>query len=408
MTTQTISKEAQTPSSPQTAEAKFQTDQVLTVAGGHFAHDGFSAFLPPLLPLIQDRLATGYAGAGGLVIFTQLPSLLNPFIGYLADRVSLRYFIILAPGVTGTLMTLMGLMSNYFLFAILLFCAGLSMAAFHAPAPAMIGRLAGNRVGTGMSIFMASGELGRTVGPIVAVAAVGWWGLEGIWRMAIVSWLVSLILYWRLHTVSARPTGNRSSNIAAIAPQLRTVFGALAGMMIPQMFMIVAVTTFLPTFMTDAVGSSLWLAASSLTILEAAGVVGALSTGTLSDRFGRRRMLLLLLTLAPIFFILFIYSSGWLSFALLVGLGLTGISQTPVKLAIVQDNFPENRAVANGIFMAMNFVIRAFAIWIVGLLADQYGLQTAYFWSAIVGFLSIPAVFWLPVQNHAVNESLNG
>ncbi|MCB0064296.1 MAG: MFS transporter, partial [Caldilineaceae bacterium] len=332
------------------------------------------------------------------VILTQLPSLLNPFIGYLADRVSLRYFIILAPGITGTLMSLMGLMSNYYMFAILLFTAGLSMAAFHAPAPAMVGRLAGKRVGTGMSVFMASGELGRTVGPVIAVAAVGWWGLEGIWRMAVVSWLVSLILYWRLHTVSARPTGSKQGNLRAIAPQLRAVFGALAGMMIPQMFMVVAITTYLPIFMTTVMEASLWLAAASLTILEGAGVVGALVTGTVSDRVGRRNILFVLLTLAPIFLILFLFTSGPLAVALLIGLGLTAISQTPVKLAIVQDNFPANRAVANGIFMAMNFVIRAFAIAVVGALADRFGMYNAFFWSALLGFISIPAVFWLPTQ----------
>ncbi|MEZ4682498.1 MAG: MFS transporter, partial [Caldilineaceae bacterium] len=281
-------------------------------------------------------------------------------------------------------------------FAILLFTAGLSMAAFHSPAPAMVGRLAGPRVGTGMSIFMASGELGRTVGPVVAVAAVGWWGLEGIWRMAVVSWLVSLILYWRLHTVSARPTGNRQSDLRSIAPRMRRIFLALAGMMVPQMFMVVAVTTYLPTFMTDALDASLWLGAASLTILEAAGVVGALTTGTLSDRVGRRRILLVLLTLAPILLMAFLSTSGPLSIVLLVGLGLTAISQTPVKLAIVQDNFPENRAVANGIFMAMNFVIRAFAIAVVGALADNFGLQNAFFWSALAAFFSIPAVFLLP------------
>ncbi len=397
MTTQTVSQP--TPISVTPAETQFQTDQVMTVAGGHFIHDSFSAFLPPLLPLIQERLGASYAGAGSLVILTQLPSLLNPFIGYLADRVSLRYFIILAPGITGTLMSLIGLMSNYFMFAVLLLAAGLSMAAFHAPAPAMVGRLAGKRVGTGMSIFMASGELGRTVGPVVAVAAVGWWGVEGIWRMAIVSWGVSAILYWRLHTVSARPTGSKQSNLRTIAPRLRLVFGALAGIMVPKMFMAVAITTYLPTYMTDAVGSSLWLGAAALTILEGAGVVGALTTGTLSDRMGRRTILFILLSISPLLLIAFLYSSGTISVLLLIGLGLMAISQTPVNMAIVQENFPENRAVANGIFMAMNFVIRAFAIGVVGLLADRFGLQNAFLWSALAAFLSIPAVFWLPMPN---------
>jgi len=62
------------------ADEPFQTVDVLTIAGGHFAHDTFSAFLSPLLPLIQDKLSTGYALTGSLAIFAQLPSLLNPLL----------------------------------------------------------------------------------------------------------------------------------------------------------------------------------------------------------------------------------------------------------------------------------------------------------------------------------------
>ncbi|MCB0139600.1 MAG: MFS transporter, partial [Caldilineaceae bacterium] len=169
MTTSTVEDRAEQIAAAEPT-ATFQTDQVFTVAGGHFIHDTYSAFIAPLIPLLQERLGVGYAGAGSLAIYAQMPSLLNPFIGYLADRVSLRYFIILAPAVTATLMSCMGLTSNYLALAMLMLAAGVSMAAFHAPAPAMIGRLAGQRTGTGMSIFMASGELGRTVGPLFVTA----------------------------------------------------------------------------------------------------------------------------------------------------------------------------------------------------------------------------------------------
>jgi hypothetical protein len=82
------------------ADAGFQTDQVATISVGHLVHDTYTAFLAPVLPLIQANLGIGYALAGSLSIFTQRPSVLNPFIGYLADRVSVRYFVILAPGIT--------------------------------------------------------------------------------------------------------------------------------------------------------------------------------------------------------------------------------------------------------------------------------------------------------------------
>ncbi|MCB0258047.1 MAG: hypothetical protein KDI55_30360, partial [Anaerolineae bacterium] len=44
----------------------FQTEQVLTIGAGHMVNDTFSAFLAPMLPLIQSMLGIGYAAAGSL------------------------------------------------------------------------------------------------------------------------------------------------------------------------------------------------------------------------------------------------------------------------------------------------------------------------------------------------------
>lgn len=379
-----------------TTDETFRTGEVLTIAGGHFIHDMYSAFIAPLLPLLQERLSTNYALTGGLAIFAQLPSLMNPFIGYLADRISLRYFIILAPGITATIMSSLGLVPSYFGLALLLLAGGVSIAAFHAPAPAMIARVSGRRIGRGMSFFMASGELGRTFGPLFVAAGVEWFGLGGIWRLAIVGWLVSGVLFLRLRKVSARPAGAGEQSLTTFWPQARRVFPPLFWLMAGRVFMLIALTTYLPLYMSDIADAGLWLAAAALTVLEGAGVAGALATGTASDRFGRRRVLAALLIIGPPLLLLFLYAPGWAALPLLIALGLIVISPTPVLLATVQDSFPDNRALANGTFIGMNFLIRAAAIWLIGLAADQFGLVNAFAVSALLGLISVPAVWFLP------------
>lgn len=385
----------QTAAPDKTADNAFETDQIFTIAGGHFIHDTYSAFVAPLLPLLQERLATNYALTGSLALFTQLPSLLNPLIGYLADRVSLRYFVILAPAITATFMSSLGIINNYFVIALLLLAGGISIAAFHAPAPAMIGRLAGKRVGLGMSIFMASGELGRTLGPIAAVAGVGWFGLEGMWRMMFVGWAVTAVLYWRLRDVSAK-VKSRPAGFSDAWPQIRRVFPILGWIMLSRTGMTVALTTFLPLYMKNEVEVSLWLSAAALSILEGAGVAGALLSGTISDRIGRRRVLGTLLFIAPLLTLLFIFGPSWLAIPLLIALGLTAISPTPVLLAIVQDEFPEHRALANGIYIGLNFLVRGLGITMIGLLADSLGLTLAFAIGTAVAFLGVPGVRFLP------------
>lgn len=397
MTNPTLAAEP-APSAVAPADAGFQTGQVATIAAGHVVQDSYTAFLAPLLPLLQTQLGIGYALVGSLAIFTQLPSVLNPFIGYLADRISVRYFVILAPAVTATVFTSLGLASSYAALAALLLVGGIAIAAFHAPAPAMVARVAGQRVGTGMSIFMASGELARTVGPLMAVAGVTWFGLGGLWRMAAVGWLMSLILYLRLRRVPAASHAPGSLAMNAFWRQARRVFPALIWLLGGRSLMVAALSTYLPIFMSDERQSNLWLAAAALTILQGAGVVGALAAGTLSDRWGRRRVLLAVTVTAPFLLLAFIYSPAWLAVPLLIALGLASLSTQPVVLALVQDQFPHNRAFANGVNLAITFMLQAAAIWAVGALADRYGLTPAYAVSALLALVSIPAVFFLPTR----------
>ena len=380
------------------ANADFQTGQVATIAAGHVVQDSYTAFLAPLLPLLQTQLGVGYALAGSLAIFTQLPSVLNPFIGYLADRISVRYFVILAPAVTATVFTSLGLASSYAALAMLLLVGGIAIAAFHAPAPAMVARVSGQRVGTGMSIFMATGELARTIGPLMAVAGVTWFGLGGLWRMAALGWLMSLILYLRLRRVPASSHAPGSLAMDAFWRQAWRVFPALIWLLGGRSLMVAALSTYLPIFMSNERQASLWLAAAALTILQGAGVAGALAAGTLSDRWGRRRVLLVVTVAAPFLLLAFIYSPAWLAVPLLIALGLASLSTQPVVLALVQDQFPHNRAFANGVNLAITFLLQAVAIWAVGALADRFGLTLAYAVSALLALVSIPAVFFLPTR----------
>ncbi len=383
---------------------KFQTREVLTIVTAHFVHDIFTAFVPPLLPLIRERLAADYAAIGGLAIFMQIPSILQPFIGHTADRISLRYFIILAPAATATVCSLLGLANSYSLLALLMLVGGLCTAAFHAPAPAMIGRISGNRVGTGMSLFMAAGELGRTVGPLLVIAAVSWFGLEGIWRMAVFGWLASVFLYWRLRGVSAKPAQGRLLSLQQLLPAARKVYPPLLWIMAARVFMSISMTTYLPIFMQDVKGYEFEFAGLSLTLLEGAGVLGALTMGTASDWLGRRRVLIVLFLVSPVLFLGFLNSSGWMLFAFLLPLGFTMLSPSAVLLAVVQDSFRQNRALANGLFLMANFVIRAPALWLLGSVADRFGLETAFLLSGLIAFVGVPAILKLPERHREEGE----
>ncbi len=391
-------------SAPLSLEETFQTDKALAITAGHLTHDIFTSFLSPLLPLIIAKLGLSLTLAGTLASFQQLPSLINPLLGVLADRGGLRWLVILAPTITAIAMSMVGLAPSYIALSLLLLVVGVSTAIWHTPAPAMMARVSGRQVGQGMSFFMLGGSLAYTIGPLLAVAAVSWWGLGGIWRLAPLAMCASALLYWRTRDiVIARPAasvdGVPRASLWASLRGLSRLFVPITGILIAQGCMVVALTTFLPTFMSGE-GASLWQAGGSLAVVEAAGAVGTLVSGTLSDRLGRRRILALVLLLAPALTLVFLSVRGWVMIPVLLAVGFTAFSTTPVLMALVQEYSRDHPATANGLYFMLNFVSRAVLIIVVGALADRLGLRTAFQWCAWIGFASAPFVLLLPKRDN--------
>lgn len=378
------------------AKEEFQTEQVLTIASGHFVHDVYSSFLAPLLPLLIEKMSLSLTLAGSLTAFLQFPAILTPIIGHYADKFNLRYLVILAPALTATMMSVMGQASGFWALAFILIVAGISVAFFHAPAPAMVGQISGQRVGKGMSWFMAGGELARTVGPLVAVWAVSAWTLEGMFRLVVIGWGMSAVLFWRLREIPV--SAQQRDSLQSILPKVRTLFLPLLIVIFFRMFMVVCMTTYLPTYM-KLNGSTLFLAGASLSILEFAGVIGALSGGTLSDRLGRKPVLMVITILASFLMIAFLNVSGWLLVPVLLLFGFMSISPGPVFLALIQDHFPENRAVSNGLYISMNFLLRSLAMLLVGVAGDAFGLQATFMGSAILSLFGLTGIILLPAES---------
>lgn len=376
------------------SQGEFKTGRVLALSVSHFINDVYSSFLAPLLPLLIDKLFLSLTQAGFLSTIMQLPALANPYIGILADRISVRYFIILAPTLTAIPMSLIGLAPSYGVLLLLMLVTGISVSIFHVPAPVMIYRLSGIKAGRGMSFFMTGGELARTVGPLAAVGAVSLLGLEGFYPIMIFGFLTSLWLYLGFRDVPLKTVGKTPTSVSKTWREMRHVLLPLSVILFARGFMHACLTAFLPTFIRAETGN-LWLGGIALTLFESMGVAGIMASGTLSDRLGRGRILLFSLLGAPIFLLLFVSFAGWFRFLALAFTGLTLLSTTPVMLALVQDHAMSSPSAANGLFMMMSFMGRSATVVLVGLVSDYFGLRTAYLVSAFVGLAAIPFVLRL-------------
>jgi FSR family fosmidomycin resistance protein-like MFS transporter len=381
---------------PLADEQPFDTAGVTTITLGHAVHDTYTAFLPPLLPVLIEKFTLSNSQAGLLNVFLQWPSLLQPFIGYLADRRNLRYLVIIAPAISAVCMSLVGVAPSYASIAFLLLIVGAGAAGLHAVGPVIAANMSGWQIGRAMGMWMVGGGLGYTIGPLIIVAAIGLIGLESTPWLMFGGILASVALYVRLRDASSlSPNARAAPRWADALAAMRPLLLPIVGITVVRSFMAAALSTYLPLFLKSE-GSTLWFAGAALAIFEGAGMVGSLTAGSLSDRIGRRKVLATAMALATPLMIAFMFAGGITRLPLLMALGFTALAIMPVMMALLQERFPENRALANGVYLGLSFLSNAAATLALGVLADAFSLRMAFTVSALMPLLGLPLVALLP------------
>lgn len=398
----------------------FQLGRVVSISIVHFVHDCYTAFLAPALPLIIEKLGISYGMTGLLAVIQRIPSLFNPLIGIIAERPVMRYMVIFSPALTAMFMSLIGVAPGYVFLAVILFFSGISSTLWHIPTPVMVKHLSGKRTGKGMSYYMVGGELARTAGPLIILGVISLWGLEGTWKMMPFGFVASVVLYLNFRNAKFKPASSsrthQEGSYWKIFMRYSAAFALTGGYTFFQAGMKASLTYYLPTFLTSQ-GNSLQYSDLALTVIQLSGAVGALFAGTISDKIGRNRTLLVVSVVTPLLTLLFLNLEGIWIFPLLLPLGFFLFGPTSVMLAFVQDLNTEKKAFVNSIYMTLNFFVSVMVYPIVGAVIDRVGFLPTFRVVAYLGFGAVLIVLltWKKMsritrieQDHKVEQDQQG
>lgn len=388
-------------------EEEFNARATATVAGAHFSHDLYSSLLGPLIAAVQDKLALSLFVASLMVPAQQMPSVLQPFIGVLADRTSKRWFVVLAPGVAGISTSSIGLAPHIGIVLIMLLVSGLASAAFHTPAVALVGEYGGKKMGQAMAIFMAGGELARAVGPLMITGAIALFTLEGVWVLMVFGVVSSILLYFTLDT-TASDAAERARVKVPLKPLIRArrkPILALLGYAAVKNLATSPFAIFLVVYLVEK-GHSNWYASISLSTLFIAGIAGGFIGGTLSDRFGRRNIMFVTATLtAPLYYVyLWLENGSWYVLPALAVAGVVSMATRPIQLALAQEVLPEARGPMAGVMLAFGFVSMSLIALGFGALSDAIGIDVTFWLIPATAFLALPLIAMLPRHGEALKQ----
>ncbi|MCL4455620.1 MAG: MFS transporter [Deinococcus sp.] len=357
----------------------------------HTTNDLFGAFLAPLLPRLMNKFGAGLGTVGLLVsVYSFTSSLSQPLAGLVADRYDRRLLAALGPVLVALGLGSMGYFSHIPSLALVLGVAGVGSALFHASAAALVGQYAPQeRRGFWLSFFGSSGYLGLSLGPIVSLGVVAkGGGLEALaWLIPLA--LVPAFLLLRLAPPTHLQTQNRST-FTDLARVFRGQVARLWAVSTLRSLVFMSFSTTIP-YWYHTRGLSDARMALALSVYSFSATFGAFLGGTLSDRYGRRSVLVATMFLAiPLYILLLVVPPE--NYAYLVLLAFTGALMNagiPVAVVMAQEHEPKQIATVSGLLMGFTWGFAGLLYGPVGYLIERFGVIQVL---AVLGLLLIPAL----------------
>nr|WP_287194851.1 MFS transporter [Syntrophothermus sp.] len=339
-------------------------------------------FLPALLPVMAPRLDLNLTLAG-IVIGGSLiaANLAQPVFGWLFDIHPSSRWLVWPVVLSGLLMCASVMSTSYYVFLALTLLAGVANGAYHPSGSTYTYQLDPSNRGILMSLFSSAGALGYALGPMVVAFLIDRLSLYSLFLMLVPAVTFALGI-WTAKLSGLKPAAQKWD-----LSQARAVFkGAilvLTWVMILRAWGHLVLSNYL-VFYLEKAGYSYQAAANLLTWFLAAGAVGGIIAGKLSDSLGRTRIIVVSMLLSAVFAGLFLYTNGLWSVLFLMTCGLTVHAPLPVMVVLCQEYLPESVGIAAGLSMGFAWGVGSLGALVNGIVADHWGLSASFWVAALI------------------------
>ncbi len=378
------------------ARVNYRIVMVLTLV--HFTGDFYSSFFTPLLPAFVDKLGLTLAQVGlitGLVRF--LSFIIQPVVGYMADRYETRGFVFIGLFLAFFSIPFSGIAPNFWILLLVLVLGSFGSSMFHPSTTGMVNLYAGNRAGFSMSLYNTGGTLAFALGPVFITWYVVKFGLEAM------PYTLSLGLVSFLFCLRYLPkpvTENLSSEgfFGSLKKTLGKVYKAIVLIWLVMVLRTVAgqaFMTFMPIYLTN-LGHPLPSVGLIFAFFVMAGTLSGLLSGYMADRVGFKPIFFLSFLLMPPTLLLYLYLPGpWVYVGAFLA-GFTVLAPLPLGVVMAQKLAPGSRAMVASLMMGFAYGLGGAISPVIGLLADNFGLETVLLYSAFIPLVCLVFIARFP------------
>ena len=370
---------------------------ILVLSLLHFVGDFYNSFIIPLLPLFIDKFSLTLAQAGLIIGLSRfLAFVVQPPVGYIADRHPSRFFALGGPLLVMVFIPLTGI-TPYFWMLVLFVCLGsVGSSMFHPTVAGMVEPYAGRHFGFAMSIFGMGGTLSFAIGPLFISWLVGAYGLSAMPFSMILGFAVLVFLY---RTVPVPQASTIKSQ--GFINSIKEIFGPvwlpivlIWMVMTLRAFVSQSFMTFLPV-MVARQGYSLISIGALVSLFVVAGALSGLLAGHLSDRIGFKSVFICAHLLATPCMAATLYLHGFWIFVFAFLSGFFILATLPLGVALAQKLAPGGKSMASSLMMGLAVGMGGLLTPVTGKLADIFTIRPVLAALAIIPLLTVVLIGYL-------------
>lgn len=362
---------------------KFNLKVLIALSAGHMVTDIYQGALPAILPFLKDRLSLSFAMSGVILMVANFTSsVLQPIFGLFSDRKDRTFLLPLGVLSAGIGFSVLSFSSEYATILALVVLSGLGIAAYHPEGYKTAHFFTGNRSVTGMAVFSVGGNLGFSIGPILAIYTIQYLGFTSLPLMVFPAFLFTIfIIFFRQAIVipaEARSVQQQGAGETAKGAFLGLVI--LITIVIMRTWTQIGIVTYIPFYYIDYLKGSPLHAGNLVFVFLVCGAIGTLIGAPFADRWGHLRFLRLTMFLATIVYPLTFIPAVKDSFLIFPVLGFQGmllIATFSVTIVMAQKLLPRKLGIASGLMVGFAIGTGGIGATLLGIIADNLGVQMA-------------------------------
>ena len=372
------------------------------ISVSHLLNDTLQSLIPSIYPLLKTSLQLNFSQVGLITLTLQLTaSLLQPVVGIYTDRRPMPYSLV--GGMAFSLVGLLLLSVAGTLGAILLAAGlmGVGSSIFH-PESSRIARMSsGGRHGLAQSVFQVGGNIGSSLGPLLAAffvvphgqSSLAWCGLIAV--AAIV--LLTKVGHWSAHH---RPRATHQAPAAAWEPRPGLSRGRVVGALLvlgvlifSKYFYLASLSSYYTFYLISRFGLSVQSAQIHLFVFLGAAAAGTILGGPIGDRIGPKWVIWASILGVFPFTLALPHANLFWTGVLSVVIGLIIASAFSAILVYAQELVPGRVGTIGGIFFGFAFGMGGLGAAALGRLADATSIEYVYRLCAYLPLIGLLTAF---------------